>query len=177
MAIWTGLFISRGASKKKSHCCGDIIHVPAACLVDVIAGKKVDVGGFKSDMLLKLPLEIHIQRSPDVKRAGADRGNCDETGRGINCVVLRIAPEDIRATVEGNVLRKLCTEVGMEVYQVLRAQEAGVIEVAGLEIKCVECSLRSTIGIAVAACDIRFQSEPRLQRCIPCVAGIKTCRP
>src|SRR5271163_1074006 len=65
----------------------------------------------------------------------------------------------------------------MNINDVLRANQAGVIEIAGLEIKRVEGPLRAIGGVVVAAGNIRFQSESGLPRGIPCVTAIQTDRP
>jgi hypothetical protein len=54
------------------------------------------------------------------------------------------------------VARKADAGVGMNIDDVLRTQQTGIIEVSGLEIKCVKRLLLSAIGIGIAAGHVRF---------------------
>src|SRR5580704_10152105 len=67
--------------------------------------------------------------------------------------------------------------VRMQIYDVFRAEQTSVIEVAGLEVERVECSLAAIGGIVVAAGDIGFEAESRLTHRLQSVAGIETGRP
>src|SRR6266566_524764 len=65
----------------------------------------------------------------------------------------------------------------MNVDQVRRTYQAGVIEISGFEIQRIESPLLSIVGIGVAAGNIHFQSQTRLPLRIPGVAGVEARGP
>src|ERR1700722_561900 len=65
----------------------------------------------------------------------------------------------------------------MNTNDVLGANQAGVVEIAGFKIKRIKGSLRPIGGIVVAACDTCFQTNPGSPRVVPRITGIQTGGP
>src|SRR5271167_4525800 len=95
--------------------------------------------------------------------------------RRINRVILRITPENIRSTIDGQILSEVCREIGMNINDVGRTDQAGIIEVEGFEIKRIKSSLMAVTVVATR--NIHFHSKSRLPFRIPSIAGVQTRRP
>ena len=141
------------SSKKKTQGRGDIVDVAAAGVVNIAAGKKVDVGRAKRHVPLDLPLQIHIHCGGDIGRT-AVRRDFNKAGWCVDRIVLRVAPEHIRSAVDGKGPRQISRKIGMNINDVRRTNQAGIIEITGLEIERIESSLMAVA--VVAARDIHF---------------------
>ena len=65
----------------------------------------------------------------------------------------------------------------MDAHDILRPNQAGIVEIAGLEEERVKGFEPCIIGVVVPAGNARFESEPRLPARVPCVTGINGGRP
>src|SRR6185436_16439277 len=65
----------------------------------------------------------------------------------------------------------------MNIYEVSRAEQTGIIEITGIGIKCVKGSLSCVVGIAISADNVEPQPKPWLPSCLPSVAAIQARGP
>src|SRR5271170_3664883 len=73
--------------KNKTEGGRNIIDIPATRGVNIIAGKKVNIGCEKSDVPLNVPFKVQIRRRPDKGRRRVDGGHLDESRHSIDSVV------------------------------------------------------------------------------------------
>src|SRR4030095_14841645 len=65
----------------------------------------------------------------------------------------------------------------MNIYEVSRAEQTGIIEITGVGVKCVKGSLSCIVGIHVSANNVESQPKPWLPGCLPSVAPIQARGP
>src|SRR5216684_1339244 len=134
MATWTGCeFELVPISKKKGDGGGEIVHVAAASLVDITPGEEMHVRCLYTDVSLNLPRQIHIECSSDVAGSIVERGNLDESGHCIDGIVSRVPPKRTRASVNRNLWQGVQRKIWMNANDILRPDQAGIIEIAGFE--------------------------------------------
>src|SRR6266446_6865309 len=126
------------ALEKKGDGGGEIVHVAAAGLVDITPREEMHVRGLHIDVSLKLPRQIHIECSSDVAGRVVERGNLDESGHGIDGIVSRVPPKRACASVNRNLSQGVHGQVRMDANNILRPDQAGIIEIAGFEEERVE---------------------------------------
>src|SRR5580765_1278703 len=158
--------------EKEGECGGEIVNVPATRLMDVAAGQEMNVRRLEADVPLNLPVQIHIQCSSDVAGSVVERGNRNESRHGIDGIVSREPPKRTRASVNRNLWRGMHRKVRMDANDILRPDQAGIIEIAGFEEERVEGSEVPIIWIVVTTGSAGLESEPRIPRRVPGVAGI-----
>src|SRR6266481_3747882 len=130
------------------------------------------VRGLHIDVSLKLPRQIHIECSSDVAGSTVARGNLDESGHPIDGIVSRVPPERTRASVNRNLWQGMQRKIRMDANDILRPDQAGIVEVTGFEEERVEGSEAPIIWIVVPAGGAGFESEPRIPRRVPGIAYI-----
>src|SRR6266436_8934234 len=158
--------------EKKGDGGGEIVHVAAAGLVNITPGEEMHVGCLHIDVSLKLPGQIHIECSSDIAGSIVERGNLDESGHCIDGIDARVPPKRTCASVNRNLWQWVHGQVRMDANDILRPDQAGIIEIAGFEEERVEGSEAPIIWIAVAASGAGFEPEPRIPRRVPRVAGV-----
>src|SRR3989441_2203245 len=126
------------ALEKKGDGGGEIVHVAAAGLVNITPGEEMNVRRLEADVPLNLPVQIHIECSSDVAGSIVERGNLDESGHGIHGIVARVPPKRTRASVNRNLWQGMHCKVRMDANDILRPDQAGIIEIAGFEEERVE---------------------------------------
>src|SRR5260370_2774351 len=159
------------ALEKKGDGGGEIVHVAAAGLVNITPGEEMHVRCLHIDVSLKLPRQVHIECSSDVAGSIVERGNRHESGHGIHGIVSRVPPKRTRASINRNLWQGMDGKVRMDANDILRSDQAGIIEIAGFEEERVEGSEVPIIWIVVAAGGAGFEPEPLIP---PRAAGI-TC--
>src|SRR5262249_40064432 len=87
------------SSEKKGDGGGEIVDVLAASLIDVAPGKEENVGSLQTDVSLRLPGQVNIERRADVNGCRAKSRNRNESGHAVNGVVARVPPEHVYAAV------------------------------------------------------------------------------
>src|SRR5258705_3369124 len=92
------------------------------------------------DVSLKLPRHIDIECSSDVAGSVAERGNLDESRNGIHGIVSRVPPKRTRASVDRNLWQGMQRKIRMDANDILRPDQAGIVEVTGFEEERVERS-------------------------------------
>src|SRR6266545_2716120 len=173
MATWTGCEFELAAiTKKKREGGGEGVNVPATRLMDVAAGQEMNVRRLEADVPLNLPVQIHIECSSDVAGSVAERGNLDESRHGIHGIVARVPPKRTRASVNRSLWQGVHRKVRMDANDILRPDQAGIVEVTGFEEERVEGSEVPIIWIAVTAGGAGLESEPRIPRRVPGIAYI-----
>src|SRR6266566_1482148 len=160
------------ALEKKGDGGGEIVHVAAAGLVNITPGEEMHIGCLHIDVSLKLPRQIHIEGSSDVAGSTVQRGNLDESGHGIDGIVSRVPPKRTRASVNGNLWQGVHRKVRVDTNDILRPDQAGIIEVTRFEEERVEGSEVPIIWIVVPAGSAGFEPEPRIPRRVPGVASV-----
>src|SRR5437899_9792556 len=160
------------ALEKKGDGGGEIVHVAAAGLVNITPGEEMHVGCLHIDVSLKLPRQIHIECSSDVAGSIVQRGNLDESRHAIDGIVSRVPPKRTRASVNRHLWQGMHGQVRMHANDVLRPDQAGIIEIAGFEEERVEGSEAPIIWIVVPAGGAALESEPRIPRRVPGIAYI-----
>src|SRR5713101_2216126 len=160
------------ALEKKGDGGGEIVHVAAAGLVNITPGEEMHVRCLDIDVSLKLPRQIHIECSSDVAGSIVERGDLDESRHGIHGIVSRVPPKRTRASVNRNLWQGMHRKVRMDANDILRPDQAGIIEIAGFEEQRVEGSEVPIIWIVVAAGGAGFEPEPRIPCRVPGVAGV-----
>src|SRR6266481_828531 len=158
--------------EKEAECGGEIVNVAATRLMDVAAGQEMNVRRLEADMPLNLPVQIHIECSSDVAGRVVERGDLDESGHGIDGIVSRVPPKRACASVNRNLWQGVHGQVRMDANNILRSDQAGIIEIAGFEEERVEGSEVPIIWIVVAAGGAGFEPEPRIPCRVPGVAGV-----
>src|SRR5712664_659897 len=158
--------------EKEGECGGEIVNVPATRLMDVAAGQEMNVRCLEADVPLKLPREIQIECSSDVAGSIVVRGNLDESWHGIDGIVSRVPPNRTRASVNRNLWQGVHRKVRMDANDILRPDQAGIIEIAGFEEERVEGPEVPIIWIVVTAGGAGLESEPRIPRRVPGIAYI-----
>src|SRR5205823_6025574 len=124
------------------------------------------------DVSLKLPRQIHIECSSDVAGSIVERGNLDESRHGIDGIVSGVPPKRTRASINRNLWQGMDRKVRMDANDILRPDQAGIVEVTGFEEERVEGSEAPIIWIVVAAGGTRLESEPRIPGRVPGIACI-----
>src|SRR6266566_3719353 len=119
--------------------------------MDVAAGEEMNVRRLEADVPLNLPRQIHIECSSDVAGSIVERGNLDESRHGIDGIVSRVPPKRTRASINRNLWQGMDRKVRMDANDILRSDQAGIIEIAGFEEERVEGSEVPIIWIVVAA--------------------------
>src|SRR5438094_10011616 len=119
------------ALEKKGDGGGEIVHVAAAGLLNISPGEEMNVRRLEADVPLNLPVQIHIECSSDVAGSIVERGNLDESGHGIHGIVSRVSPKRTRASVNRNLWQGMHGQVRMHANNILRPDQAGIIEIAG----------------------------------------------
>src|SRR5438094_1013122 len=160
------------ALEKKGDGGGEIVHVAAAGLVNITPGEEMHVRCLHIDVSLKLPRQIHIECSSDVAGGIVERGDFDESGHCIDGIVSRVAPKRTRASVNRNLWQGVHRKVRMDANDILRPDQAGIIEIAGFEEERVEGPEVPIIWIVVTAGGAGLESEPRIPRRVPGIAYI-----
>src|SRR6266542_3489342 len=158
--------------EKEGECGGEVVNVPATRLMDVAAGQEMNVRRLHIDVSLKLPRQIHIECSSDVAGSVAERGNLDESRNGIDGIVARVPPKRTRASVNRNLWQGMHGQVRMDANDILRPDQAGIVEISGFEEERVEGPEPPIIWIVVTAGGAGFESEPRIPRRVPGIACI-----
>src|SRR6478672_501904 len=108
-------------------------------------------------MPLKLPRYVHVQGSADITGRVAQGRDGDEPRHTINRIVSRIPPQPVSAAVNGHGLGRPYGEVRMEANNVLRTDQAGVVEIPRFEVERIEGFQLSILWVMVAAGDSRFE--------------------
>src|SRR6266705_3321893 len=160
------------ALEKKGDGGGEIVHVAAAGLVDITPGEEMHVRCLHIDVSLKLPRQIYIECSSDVAGSVLERRNRDETRHAIDRIVSQVPPKRTRASVNRNLWQGMHGQVRMHANNVLRPDQAGIVEVTGFEEERVEGSEAPIIWIVVTAGGAGLEPQPGTPRRIPGVAGI-----
>src|SRR6266496_5031228 len=158
--------------EKEGECGGERVDFPATRLMDVAAGQEMNVRRLEADVPLNLPVQIHIECSSDVAGSVVERGNLDESRHGIHGIVSRVSPKRTRASVNRNLWQGMYGQVRMHANNVLRPDQAGIIEIAGFEEERVEGPEAPIIWIVVTAGGAGLESEPRIPRRVPGIACI-----
>src|SRR6266446_2929980 len=151
---------------------GEVVNVPATRLMDVAAGQEMNVRRLKADVPLNLPVQIHIECGSDVAGSVLERGDLDESRHGIHGIVSRIYPKRTRASVNRNLWQGVHRKVRMDANDILRPDQAGIIEVTGFEEERVEGSEVPIIWIVVTAGGTSLEPKPRSPRRVPGIASI-----
>src|SRR5258707_10583565 len=165
------------ALEKKGDGGGEIVHVAAAGLVNITPGEEMHVRCLHIDVSLKLPRQIHIECSSDVAGSIVERGNLDESGHCIDGIVSRVPPKRTRASVNRNLWQGVHRKVRMDANDILRPDQARIVEVTGFEEERVEGSEVPIIWIVVTAGGAGLESQPRLEWRIPRISGVECRRP
>src|SRR6266550_406908 len=160
------------ALEKKGDGGGEIVHVAAAGLVNITPGEEMHVRCLHIDVSLELPRQIHVECGSDVAGSVVERGNLDESRNGINGIFPRVPPKRTCASVNRNLWQWVHGQVRMHANDILRPDQAGIIEIAGFEEERVEGSEAPIIWIVVAAGGAGFEPEPRIPCRVPRVAGV-----
>jgi len=160
------------ALEKKGDGGGEIVHVAAAGLVNITPGEEMHVRCLHIDVSLKLPRQIHIECSSDVAGSIVERGNRDESRHGIDGIVSRVPPKGTRASVNRNLWQGMQGKIRMDANDILRPDQAGIVEVTGFEEERVEGSEVPIIWIVVTAGGAGLESEPGTPLRVPSIAGI-----
>src|SRR6266478_4421773 len=161
MATWTGCEFELAAiSEKKREGGGEIVHIAAAGLVDIAAGQEMNVRRLEADVPLNLPVQIHIECRSHVGGSVVERGNLDESRHGIHGIVARVPPKWTGASVNRNLWQGMHGQVRMHANNVLRPDQAGIVEVTGFEEERVEGSEPPIILIVVTAGGAGLESDP-----------------
>src|SRR6266478_9314911 len=126
--------------EKEGECSGEVVNVPATRLMDVAAGHEMNERRLEADVPLNLPVQIHIECSSDVAGSVAERGNRDESRHGIHGIVARVPPKRTRASVNRNLWQRMQRKIRMGANDILRPDQAGIVEVTGFEEERVEGS-------------------------------------
>src|SRR6185503_18416373 len=158
--------------EKEGECGGEVVNVPAARLMDVAAGQEMNVRRLEADVPLNLPVQIHIECSSDVTGSVGERRNRDESRHGIDGIVSRVPPKRTRASVNRNLWQGMHRKIRMDANDILRPDQAGIVEVTRFEEERVEGFEASIIWVVVTAGGAGLESEPRIPRRVPRVAGI-----
>jgi hypothetical protein len=79
-------------------------------------------------MALNVPRQIQIKSCSNVSRSRAFCFEGNETGDCVNSILFRVAPKNVGATIKRKFLRWPEAKIGMNVYYVLRAQQACIVE-------------------------------------------------
>src|SRR4029077_10746779 len=155
------------ALEKKGDGGGEIVHVAAAGLVNITPGEEMHVRCLHIDVSLKLPRQVHIECSSDVAGSIVERGNLDKSGHCIDGIVSRVPPKRTRACVNRNLWQGVHHEVRMDANDILRPDQAGIVEVTGFEEERVERSEVPITWIVVTAGGAGLESEPGIPRRVP----------
>ena len=137
--------------EKKGDGGGEIVHVAAAGLMNITPGEEMNVRRLEADVPLNLPRQIHIECSSDVAGSIVERWNLDKSGNAIDGIVSRVPPKRARASVDCDLWQGLHRKVWMDANDILRPDQAGIIEIAGFEEERVEGSEAPIIWIVVPA--------------------------
>src|SRR6266436_3455692 len=119
------------------------------------------------DVSLELPRQIHVECGSDVAGSVVERGNLDESRNGINGIFPRGAPKRTCASVNRNLWQWVHGQVRMDANDILRPDQAGIIEITGFEEERVEGPEAPIIWIVVTAGGAGLESEPRIPRRVP----------
>src|SRR6266481_5827650 len=160
------------ALEKKGDGSGEIVHVAAAGSVNITPGEEMHVRCLHIDVSLELPRQIHVECGSDVAGSVVERGNLDESRNGINGIFPRVPPKRTCASVNRNLWQWVHGQVRMHANDILRTDQAGIIEIAGFEEERVEGSEPPIIWVIVPARSAGLDSEPRPPRRVPGVAGV-----
>src|SRR6266481_22777 len=150
------------ALEKKGDGSGEIVHVAAAGSVNITPGEEMHVRCLHIDVSLELPRQIHVECGSDVAGSVVERGNLDESRNGIDGIDARVPPKRTCASVNRNLWQWVHGQVRMHADDILRPDQAGIIEIAGFEEERVEGSEAPIIWIVVAAGGAGFEPEPRI---------------
>src|SRR6266550_4409235 len=165
------------ALEKKGDGGGEIVHVAAAGLVNITPGEEMHVRCLHIDVSLELPRQIHIECSSDVAGSIVERGNLDKSGNAIDGIVSRVPPKRTRASVNRNLWQGVHRKVRMDANDILRPDQAGIVEVTGFEEESVEGSEVPIIWIVVTAGGAGLEPEPRIPGRVPGITCIYRCAP
>src|SRR5258708_2309670 len=124
------------------------------------------------DVSVKLPRHIDIECSSDVAGSVAEGRNRDESRNGIDGIVSRVPPKRTRASVNRDLWQGLHSKVWMDANDVLRPDQAGIIEIAGFEEERVKGAEAPIIWIVVPAGSAGFEPEPWIPGSVPGIASI-----
>src|SRR2546427_2174472 len=160
------------ALEKKGDGGGEIVHVAATGLVNITPGEEMHVRCLHIDVSLKLPRQIHIECSSDVAGSIVERGNLDESRHCIDGIVSGVPPKRTRASINRNLWQGVDRKVRMDADDILRSDQAGIVEVTGFEEERVEGSEAPIIWFVVAAGGAGLESEPRIPARVPGIAGV-----
>src|SRR5439155_1197079 len=141
-------------------------------LVNITPGEEMHVGCLHIDVSLKLPRQIHIECSSDVAGSIVQRGNLDESRHAIDGIVSRVPPKRTCASVNRNLWQGVHRKVRMDANDILRSDQARIVEVAGFEEERVEGSEVPIIWIIVTAGGAGLEPEPRIPRRVPGITCI-----
>src|SRR5262249_49621293 len=136
-----------------------------------------NVGRLRDQVTIELPLEIRVQGSADVSRPPVVRRQRDESRHGVYRVTLGVAPEDVDATVGRYALRKVQSQVRVDVDDVLRPNQAGIVEVARLEEERIDGFEPMVALLSITARYVELCSEPRRPGQLPGVPRVDARRP
>src|SRR5580765_3499549 len=115
--------------EKEGECGGEIVNVPATRLMDVAAGQEMNVRRLEADVPLNLPVQIHIECSSDVAGSVVERGNRHESRHSIDGIVSRVPPKRTCPSVNRNLLQGVHGQIRMDAHNILRPDQAGIVEV------------------------------------------------
>src|SRR5438094_8529568 len=160
------------ALEKKGDGGGEIVHVAAAGLVNITPGEEMHVRCLHIDVSLKLPRQIHIECSSDVAGNIVERGNLDESRHAIDGIVSRVPPKRTRASVNRDLWQGMHRKVRMNANDILRPDQAGIVEVTGFEEERVESPEAPIIWIVVPAGSAGFEPNPRMPGRGPGLAAV-----
>src|SRR5260370_28682229 len=129
------------------------------------------VGCLHIDVSLELPRQIHVECGSDIAGSVVERGNLDESRNGINGIFPRVPPKRTCASVNRNLWQWVHGQVRMHANDILRPDQAGIIEIAGFEEERVEGSEAPIIWIIVPAGSAGLDYEPRIPPRVPRLSG------
>src|SRR5439155_16546108 len=152
-------------------------NVPALRLPHIISRKKMHIGRDPAQVAIELPLGTELGRRGDVACA-ASRRQGQVARRAVDTIPPRVPPEHVAPERYEDVVAWQQLQGGVDVNEVARADDAGVIKIARLKkegIERPECPTAVMPG--VAADHIELQSQAGLHRgvCERVAAGRADC--
>src|SRR5262245_41577699 len=153
----------RSRSPDKRYPRAHIVDVAALRLPHVISHEKMHIGRDPAHVAVELPLGTDLGRRDDVARA-AFRRQFQVSRRAVHAIMRRVPPDHVAPERHEHVVSGQQLQGGMNINEVARADEAGVIEISRLEIEWIKSTKCTASVTGVTINHVELQSQTGLQR-------------
>src|SRR5712691_1592935 len=137
IALHRARALHRTCSPDKRHPSTHIVDVPALRLPHVSSREKMHIGRDPAHVTVDLPLGTDLGRRGDVARA-ASRRQFQVSRWAVHAIMRRVPPEHVAPERHEHIVSWKQLQCGMDVDEVARANETGIIEISRLEIEWIK---------------------------------------